>query len=510
MTSRYTLRDWSDLIYTIIFWSIIIGGIVFISYSHPMMKVTYDIWQHLGSIDKLVLHPNLNDSRYSWYATWALLFRTLQINDVFEYALVIHRVQFLACCAIIYFTSKLFFEALISQKIYNNKHHLVSSFAISCVLVWLTIIGTVSTFQQAWMMWYSVNYQITLPFLFLALIINALTYTQSKALFYTKIIISAILLYLIFIFHAAELVYLIIYCPLLIICFVKKISKNLLIFCMVFFIIITYMVKQYFYQYIHHYIHTVPEIISLLANSDFSGIQESIRTHGNYNIKGGNRYSANWNELYAISFFIMIPITGVVLFTKIKINKRIIVFLLGSLLFCLIPSFIITSGIASLISYPGIVNRYYFASYIFMLLPLFIFLVMDLIKTEAKPIGILFGTILVVLTIFMYSKSTIGTGVLYSNVKSLLNSLNQSKVGLDYSAFQINSIKHQIDFANQKYKNEKYIFCASYRDSYIIKYLLRQENILFERRHPYTMRECGDHAKSTNSIPVYVNDDQSK
>ena len=104
----------------------------------------------------------------------------------------------------------------------------------------------------------------------------------------------------------------------------------------------------------------------------------------------------------------MIPITGVVLFTKIKINKRIIVFLLGSLLFCLIPSFIITSGIASLISYPGIVNRYYFASYIFMLLPLFIFLVMDLIKTEAKPIGILFGTILVVLTIFMYSKSTIG------------------------------------------------------------------------------------------------------
>ena len=106
--------------------------------------------------------------------------------------------------------------------------------------------------------------------------------------------------------------------------------------------------------------------MSLLLSGDFSGIKNKINIYGTYNILGGNRYNANWNELYRLSIFLVAPIAFLAWSKSNNVNKRVLLFIICSLIFCFIPSFKFSSGIASLISYDGIVNRYYFASFIFL------------------------------------------------------------------------------------------------------------------------------------------------
>jgi len=470
-----------------------------------MMKLRFDIWQHIGNIDILVFDPDAKIYRSNWHATWAFFFRALGINDIFTYAVIIHRAQFFLNCLIIYFAAKLLFAALLptielgDNNNKSNRKQWLSSLAISSVLVWLTVIGTVSTFQQAWIMWYSVNYQITLPLLFLALglLVSAVSLPQSKTFVVAKLFSSLALLTLIYFYHAGELAYLVFYFPILVICFATKNNyKKTLILMMVALVVVLIAAK--FYSDI------VPGLIKLLKEGDWTQIKEKINIHGLYNVQGGNRYLANWNELYALSVLMGAPIVLLAWVQRNHVNQRVLYFIVLSLVFCFIPTYKYSAGLASLITYDQIVNRYYFASFVFVLVPLFLYLVVCHFKILQHPVILIVSVLVLMGSVFSYSKLLNNGGVYYQNVKSIRNSLYQDRVGIDMSTSEIESIGRQISAAKIQYGVDQIMFCANYDKSHIVRYIYRQKNILFTRYPLYTLDDCRDYAKSEKKLPIII------
>jgi hypothetical protein len=495
----------SLLRYDFVFWSIVIIGIVFIASSHPMMKSRFDIWQHVGNIDMLVLNPDAKIVRSNWHATWAFLFRVLGINDIFTYAVIIHRVQFILNCIIIYSAAFLLFAALLPTiELDNNKSNRkqwLSGLAISSLCVWLTAIGTVSTFQQAWIMWYSVNYQITLPLLFLALslFVNAFSLRQNNTLSVIKLICSLFLLIIIYLYHAGELAYLVLYAPILLISFTnKKNYKKTLILILVALVVVLTAIK--FYSDI------VPELIKLAKAGDWIEINKKINMYGSYNIQGGNRYLANWNELYTLSVLVVLPTILLAWTQRRHVNQRVLLFLVLSLAFCFIPTFKYSAGIASLISYEGIINRYYFASFVFVLMPLCLYLTLRCFKFLRHPLFLIVFTVMFLGLILSYSKLENNNGVFYQNVKSIKNSLYQDRVGVEFSKFEIDSIGIQIKAAYAQYKSDQFIFCANYEKAHIIYYVFREKNIQFVRNPFYvSIDKCKYFADSNGLLAIVIN-----
>lgn len=488
--------------YSFVFWSLVIVGIVFISFSHPMMKLRFDIWQHLGSIDDLVMNPGAKIAKSNWHATWAFLFRTIGVNDIFTYAVIIHRIQFLLNCIVIYYAAKLIFAALLPTIEFGNRKQWLSSLAISSVLVWLTVIGTVSTFQQAWIMWYSVNYQITLSLLFLALglFVNAIAEAQTNNLKQIKLVGSLVLLAIVYLYHAAELVYLAIYIPIILLCFSNKSNyKKIAI------IIVIGIVFVFVFVMSGYYTERVPELLKLLKNGNFSKIKSEINIQGLYNTQGGNRYLANWNELYALSIYMVVP---VVVLSRLKsqlINRRVLYFIVLSLAFCFIPTFKYSAGLVSLISYNEIVNRYYFSSLVFILIPLFIYLVACHLKFLRNPIYLLATVLGCMGLVFYYSKLHNNGGVYYQNVKSIRDSLYADRVGIDMPASEIESIGRQIRAAENKYGSDKVRFCTSYDKAHVVWYIYRQKNMRFDRNGvTYGFFQCIDDARDTNKFVIII------
>lgn len=495
--------------YSFVFWSIVIVGMAFIASSYPMMKLRFDIWQHIGNIDILVFDPDAKFAKSNWHATWAFFFRALGIKDIFTYAVIIHRVQFLLNCIIIYHAAKLLFAALLptielgDSNNKSNRKQWLSSLAISSVLVWLTVIGTVSTFQQAWIMWYSVNYQITLPLLFLALglFVNAVSLMQSKTFVVVKLFGSLALLTLIYFYHAGELAYLVFYLPILVICFATKDNYKKTLILMMVVLIVALIAAKFYTDY-------MPGLIKLLKDGNYSKIKDAINVYGTYNIQGGNRYLANWNELYALSVLMVAPI---VLFGRAQrhhVNQRILLFIVLSLVFCFIPTFKYTAGIASLITYDQIVNRYYFASFVFFLVPLCLYLVVCHFKILQHPVVLILSVLILMGLVFSYSRLLNNGGTYYQNVKSIRNSLYQDRVGIDLPVSEIESIGRQIRAANAQYGSNQVFFCADYDKSHVVRYIYRQNNIIFNRGPSYPLEtllgQCRNRASAQNRLAIVI------
>lgn len=497
----------SSTVYRLVFWSIVAVGVSLILTSYPMMKLRFDIWQHLGSIDDLVINPKADIARANWYKIWAYIFRTLGIQDIRIYAVIIHRVQFLINCIVIYFSVAYLMPALLLKneqisagfESNSNQKLWISSIALSGMLIWLTVIGTVSTFQQAWIMWYSVNYQLTLPFLFLAisLFLHSVVVQQAKVAIYAKVVCSLILLLLIFLLHAGELIYLFVYLIAGLVVFINKnnIKKILIVLCVL--LILVLMASQF-------YNDRIPEIIHLIQSGQTAKIADLIEEYGKYNIEGGNRYEANWNALYAVCVFCALPILIIVDKNKNTVNAKVLFIVLASLAYCFIPTFKFSSGIASLFYPAPIINRLYFASFLFVLPPLLVYLILKQSKLFNKPVYLLLFVLILMSLVAAYSRYVNQAGTYFQNINSIRNSLKPQRVGIDLSVAEIDSIKAQIDAAKSQYGDSNIMFCANYDKSHIVQYVYRQKNILFDRFAPHEVADCVKNPKSKDKRIVYI------
>jgi hypothetical protein len=491
--------------YRLIFWSVVMAGITFIMMSHPMMKLRFDIWQHLGSIDDLVLNPKADIPKANWYKVWAAVFRNLGIQDIRVYAVVIHRTQFLLDCIVIYLAAAYLLPALLLKSEQDkgnlqNPKDWISSFALTSTLVWLTVIGTVSTFQQAWIMWYSVNYQLTLPFLFLAiaLFINAAALPQNKNIVYAKIAGSLVLLLLIFLFHAAELFYLVIYIgAALLVVANKENFRKILIGIFLLFIFIG--IGSQFYA------GRMPEIVNLLNAGQGGKISNLVDEYGKYNIEGGNRYAANWNALYAVCVFCSLPILFIVFRNKAVLNFKVLFIILMSLGYCFIPTFKVSSGVVSLFYPADIINRLYFASMLFVLPSLLAYLVLHQTKKFKHPIYLVLIVFVLMGMMAAYSRYLNHGGTYFENVNSIRNSLKPDKVGIDLPAAEIESIGRQIRDAEKLYGVDGVHFCANYDKAHIVWFIYRQKNIRFYRNGiTYGLDQCTDDSRAAKKHLIVI------
>ena len=514
MKQRYLALD----AYSLVFGVLIAVGLAFVLSSFPMMRMRFDIWDHLEFIRVAVQDPHaLSIGRKNWYLTWAYVFRLLDINDIFSFATIIHRTQFILSCILIYTAAKQIYAALLPLKAsVRNENNWLSSLALISVLVWLTIIGTFSFFQQAWIMWYSVNYQITLPMLFLSLglMVNVLAIEQTSRQVVLKSCMALALLLGVYLFHAGELAYLVFYIPILVVCFGSKYNyKPKYVFLLISITIALLYIASSFYS------DHVPALVTHLKKGDFAKILFEINEKGTWNaIHGGNRYAANWNELYRLSVYLFALVGLAGFATKFKfitsnltgnfnfnVNKRVLCFLLLSLVFCFIPTFKYSSGLASLISYDGIVNRYYFASFVFLAIPLAVYMGIAHIKSIGQPMVLIALVVLLMAATFFYSKIKNKEGVYYQNVMSIAGSIKGNKINIDVTEGEIEDIRLQLIAAEKKYKINEFIYCGAFESLYVTYYVFGKRNLVFNRLWNHTLEACEAQAKKDNKHVVYIN-----
>jgi hypothetical protein len=490
--------------YDMFFWFLIAVCTTVIALSYPMMKLKYDIWDHVDIIRNMVLDSSApSPAKRYWYASWAFVFRLFNITDLFTIAIVIHRVQFIANCMIIYTSAKQIFEPLLSLSRFDKyQNQWLSGLALSSTLIWLTTIGTFSFIQQAWIMWYSVNYQITLSFLLLSisLCVNVLTINQSKYIVIFKIISIISLLIMVLTFHAGELAYFIFYLPIIIVCFTRKINikiKDLVAYCIAFFLVLYFGIK--------FYVGRVPLLITLFKDGELTKIATVINDKGVWNVvEGGNRYAGNWNEMYTLNVVILLLIGLLVVLNKISVHKRVLAFLVFSLVFCFAPSYVFSSGFLSIVSYEEIVNRYYFASFLFLALPLCIYLIICKFKYFNHVIYLTSITTILIAIIYFHSKFYNNQGVFYHNVKSITTSMKAKKLDIEVSQSEIADVEKQIQIAEATFKTNDFIYCGSYKKIHIVTYLFNRKNVHFDRVKIIGLSECEKNAKDSNKRVVYI------
>ena len=490
--------------YDLVFWLLVASCVGLVLFSYPMMKLRYDLWDHVDRIRAMVLDASApSPAKRYWYACWAFVFKLFDVTDIFTIAPVIHRVQFIANCVLIYAAAKQLFEPLLSLSRHDRlQNQWLSALSLSSVLIWLGSISTFSFIQQAWIMWYSVNYQITLSFLLLSisLAVNLLTVEQSKNIQVIKALVAAALLVLILLFHAGELAYFIFYLPIFIICFGNKLKFNIkyLIGCSFLVVVVLYF-GLYFYK------DQTPLLVTLLKNNEISKIMALINQKGTWNaVEGGNRYAGNWNEMYALSVVILLLIALFAVFKKIVVNNRVLAFIVLSLVFCFAPTYIFSSGFLSLVSYDGIVNRYYFASFLFLSIPLCTYLIIIKLKITTSPVNLIIATSLIIVVVYSYSKFVNEHGVFYKNIKSIAVSIKSKGIEMEVTQEEIKKIGSQIQLTEISKNTNNFVYCGLFHHIYIVRYVYDRKNVFFDRLANYTINDCEQYAKNMGKNVVYI------
>ena len=153
-----------------------------------MMRPGFDVWVHLGLIESPhQVNPSiLPVSRILWHHFWHTVLVGLGVDDLFDRALLIHRTQALLTMSLITVGAAFSLSTLVQRNRVSTAELWVA--AMFAAIIWLLMNGTASTarsggpdahFVQSWLIWYSINYQISLPLYFSS--IGALLYCLSKS-----------------------------------------------------------------------------------------------------------------------------------------------------------------------------------------------------------------------------------------------------------------------------------------------------------------------------------------
>ncbi len=143
------------------FYLLITLTVVAILFTDPFLKYPYDMFTHLQWIDEQsnVTSP---ERKYIWHYVWAQIFNFFHIDrtHIFLRAQIIHYIQSISIFIMIFYTSKIFIKNLFIKISLNTLNYL----GYWSALIWFTVFSTASEYHhQVWILWYSINYQITLP-----------------------------------------------------------------------------------------------------------------------------------------------------------------------------------------------------------------------------------------------------------------------------------------------------------------------------------------------------------
>jgi len=433
----------------------------------------------IGNVVNRVIIP---DSPYLWHYYWAYIFDILYLSDlnIFIKAKVIHITQiYISLFCIYYFSLVITRNLFVNITIFNL--HIVSFWS---TLIWLTIFATFSAYyHQVWIMWYSVNYQIALPLFWYILGLTIVLIFEKRSWKIKLFIILQILLISKFILqvHAMEFLYYIMHLCILGVIFFDKVF----IFIKKYFYLLPLIIGLIYYTLII-YPSDKPQILNYLECSKFSQLYEKIIHEGSILLHGYNRAYASINELMYVIGGISIFFILYILFLKynnkkIYIHTRLLLYLYITSLFLLIPLYQFTGGLFALITKTVVVNRLYYSSSLFVLLPIVVYYFTS--KYNLRIVFLNLSIILILSGTLIFSKSSNSlNNNYYKNIKSLQYSFHKGKIGFNLNNLQIN----QIGLLLEKYSQEnttvkKNFFYAREDIAFVIKYIYK-ENVHWEGR----------------------------
>ncbi len=196
-------------------------GLAFLAWalsSYPMMRPGFDVWWHLGAIDAPhMLDPTVFPARrVLWHHLWHDVFVWLEVRDPFARALIIHRVQTVVTVTALTLTAYLLLSAMTLGLAVDTG--LKWTAALLSGVMWLLMNGTRSVAHdggvgadvtQSWILWYSVNYQISLPLVLLAIAMLLLTVVAGRTNLerVATLLGTSLAVFLAALIHVAEVAY---------------------------------------------------------------------------------------------------------------------------------------------------------------------------------------------------------------------------------------------------------------------------------------------------------------
>lgn len=464
------------------FYILLFISIIAIFFINPFLIYPYDVYTHLQWIDEQSNRQLMSESRKVWHYTWSSIFQFLYIDrtEIFLRARIIHFTQILISFFIIFYFSK-----VMIRNLFNNINSLELNYvAYWATLIWFTVYSTYSVHHhQVWILWYSVNYQISLLFtllitaLSLSLILEPLSIKRKIIYALLVLIFSGIILQI----HTMEYIYYLMYMGVLAIVFADKIIKlwkrNLLYSIPITLILIFLLIK--FIHYINTLAYRKSSLFNYLSFEKLPDLFSEIQSKGKLLITHYNKASTTINELMYLSFILFIIMFVIIIYRRYKgyptyINIRFSIFLFITSLFIVIPLTKITGGIASIITYTTVAWRFYFSSLLFLMLPIVVFYFYRI--TPIKKLYIINITIFTLLLgTTIYSKYFSITQNYYKNIISIKNTFNSEKMRFNLSDKEIKMIGDKLlHYESLNSTQKKNYYYARDDIAFVIKFIYRK------------------------------------
>jgi len=471
------------------FYLLFTGTILALFFTHPFLVYPFDIYTHLGWIDTQNLENATPLPRESWHFIWAHIFDFLSIpkNKIFLRASIIHYTQFITIFAIIFYVSRVILKILFHKISFTILNYL----SYWSTLIWFTIFSTFSVhYQQVWIIWYSVNYQITLPFtllllgLTLSIVFEPLSRIHKSFYLLTIFLLS----YVIMKVHAMEYIYFLMYLGVLLLIHSDKIftylRKNLLISFGLVILLGLIIVK--IFPFIRNYSYRESSLFNYLSIEKLPQLLLEIQKQGEIVLTHYNKASTTINELMILSLFLIAFFILLFFYRRYKkypllINIRVALFLCITSLFILIPLFTYSAGLASILTYNTVSYRFYYSSLIFLILPSFVFYFLSSIKIKYTFL-LNFVMALILLSTLYYSKNLSEHANYYKNIHSIKDMFSKEKMSFNLNQEHIITVG---EILNNYEHNNTYIKPLYYyaRDdiAFVIRFIY-QKPVFYQRR----------------------------
>ena len=427
--------------------------LIAILFSNPFLKYPYDMFTHLQWIDEQNNALSMPEKRYVWHYIWAQIFQLFHIDrtEIFLRAYIIHYVQSISSFFMLFYFSRVFIRNLFTPISAINLNYL----AYWSTLIWFTVLSTASEYhQQVWILWYSINYQISLPLTLLmtGLTISLIFESSSNQIKAIKLLLILIVAYIVLRIHAMEFIYFLMYLFVLLLVYIDKIIfawKKYIYIALPLTLTFAYGVFQLI-ERIQTFSYRKVAILKYLSIEKLPQFLDKVRFEGTIITQHYNKAYSTLNELIYLSLAVISLLLIIVIYRHYKnytedIHTRLLLFLFITSFFILIPIFQYSAGIAGLLTYRTISYRFYFSSLLFLVIPVITFYIFRLFKLHKIWMLNLLIFFLFCWELFLYSNyNTTHRPNYYINIVSIKNAFNKRKVGFNLSAEDIAKIGEKI------------------------------------------------------------------
>jgi hypothetical protein len=368
----------------------------YVLYSYPMMYPGLDVYIHLVRIDA--------GSNGRWALFWHRLFELLQIDQALLRALMIHRVQTALTGVLLYLTAAWLLRLVFSSLRVDTA--LIRLGAWYSVLIWLLMHGTVSRpingstrIWQAWLQWYSVNYQIALPlalFAVAALLYGLLAAGLRRAQRAAYLAAAATAAGTTALIHAAEVPYVLFALLLAGLLFYRRAWRRWYLAAAAAALLLLLLGLTQSYRLPHGFV--------VLQRDGFAALIAEWAAAGRQLTDGLNRGNAGWNLWFWVTTAMALAALRLLWPQLSSLPRRVLLLVLLSALPAAGLYHAWTAGLPALVTYPRLAWRFVFASLLFVAPALLLIAVVQHDRPRRAPLVLsgLFGLLLAAVLLVSY------------------------------------------------------------------------------------------------------------